>query len=330
MKKTKILKRVISVFLSMFMICCMFGGCEEKDEYAGYQSVYVDPDFTRGFKVSYKNHEEGGGNGFANRGYLTYGGTQTNPWWRICQWGFDHCLIEECVEAGKEIYEDGWYKYHDTAKKVEVNPDTGSIYLYVDAGKEYEHPRQYGEQWPSLLVDQLTGSTKRLTEYEELILDFEFTMTEKQNLMTRQEYNEDLHSLQLFWYVTLQDLTHQALSDYMWFGICPFDDRYEMPPEFASVDVGHVDQTNKFTFLVDTSKYLSEPVKIGEKVHVKYDVLPELKRAYAMAKERGFLSASSEEDMAVTSSNFGFEVTGTYIGGVKIDRIRLMAKYKEV
>lgn len=329
----KLLKKIGYFLASAFMLCCFLTACGSKNgknDYEGYTSVYVDPKFERGFKVSYKNHEEGGGTGFEVKGILDYGGTQTNPWWRIAQWGFENCLVEQCLDAGTDTFEDGWYKYADAAKKVEVKPSTGSIYLYADSSKEYEKPRKYGEYWPSLLVDQLTGSTKRLTEYEELYLDMEFTLTDTECLMTKREYNSDLHSLQFLWFVTVQDLTHVGNVDYLWFGVCPYDARYDLPPEFIGADISDTqDQTGKFTCFVDTKKFMSEKAEVGKKVKFKYNILPEMLRMFGIAQERGYMKQSTLADLSVTSSNFGFELTGTYKAGVMIDSIKLMAKFKE-
>ena len=66
--------------------------------------------------------------------------------------------------------------------------------------------------------------------------------------------------------------------------------------------------------------------EIGKTMRVDYDVLPVIKKAFALAQQRKYLIHSSWEELYIGASNIGWEVPGTYNTAVQINSFNV--KYR--
>jgi len=58
-------------------------------------------------------------------------------------------------------------------------------------------------------------------------------------------------------------------------------------------------------------------------MNVKVDILPYIKSAYQLAKDRNYLSNTTWDDLYIGSTNIGWELPGTYNASVKISKLNV-------
>ncbi len=317
MKKTRSL--FLMLLCCLLLLCGCAGPSQVKPYEAGENELLRDPHYTYGFDVSAFNANESQG---VPVGQLKFGGEALEgaPVWRLAQWGCTKNLMDAALEK-----EDFVYTYDDGGKRVVVDTNTGAISLGINADVEYEgEVRQDGEEWPHLLVEQTVAPSGRLADLEHLYMELEFTLTEFENLMDAADM-QTYHSAQFQWFVTLQNKNSESpnFNRSMWFGLGFFDRRYDYPPMFAAQDGGKEDNTGMFIYIVDSKKYLDAPVTVGNKVYVKYDILPQVKTGLIIAQQRNFLTETEFEDLELGSTNIGWEMTGNFNANVDISKMRI-------
>lgn len=243
------------------------------------------------------------------------------PNWKIAQW----CSKYNLANGIERITDDYAYIYEDIGKALKVYPLSGQVSLYVRGSKEYEKPRIDGEGWPHLLLEQDFRDVK-LEKIKDCEIEIDFSFEYFKNYMAERN---NLHTAQFQWFfsITNKNSKSKGFNDFFWFGLSFIDfPRYDYPPSYEAVDGGKEEHTNKFICIVDSKDYLKEPVEIGKKVCVKYNIKNHIITAFKKAKEKGYLLNCKFEDMEISSMNVGWEVTGTFDVGLIIEKISCKIK----
>lgn len=245
-------------------------------------------------------------------------GTATgSPAWRLAQWGSRFSLKNETCRRT-----DRGFLYSDPAKTFCADPSEGKVYLEILAEKEYDKPRVRGEAWPHLLLAQEFEQRYFLCDLKSVIFDMNFYVKVKENRMTAEDFDSQLHTGQFVWFVTVQNHNPQSPEylDYFWFGLPQCDLRYGTPRFFAKKDDGKRDSTNKFINSIDARKYLPHDPTKGA-VHYRYDAYEDIAEGFRRAKAQGFLEKTEWEDLSFGSMNTGLEMPGTFNLGIEISKI---------
>jgi len=145
----------------------------------------------------------------------------------------------------------------------------------------------------------------------------------------REQFNPDLHTAQFSQYFTIQDNNKDSESygDFFWFGLPFYDYRYENIELYAAQDIGKDDASNKFIFSVASRNIFDGTLHDKQWITIDKDILPFIKEAFKTAQERGYLTGSKFEDLAITTMNTGWEVPGTFDCGIVLESPSLTAIY---
>ena len=302
-----------------------------------------DDTFSQGFNLSGIVSIESGSRPFD---YIDYGGKAgTNPKWRLCQWGsrFNLALSDELMTddekerfpvSGTESVKDGVYTYSNDGLTFDVNPETGYCKMSVNGKNEYPTPRVANQAWPHLLVEQTFEEHHYLKDFEHLYVKLRFKINSCTNEFERiSQYDPSLHSAQVTWFVTPQNVNSKSegAGEMFWFGIPLFDWRRKDSyiDLYYAQDGGKEDSTGQFIYNLCSLDYMKEGNKIGKEMEIYFDILPGIKAGLAKGKEEGYLQKSQFEDLALTTMNLGWEVTGTFNSSFEIFDMQICGEVKK-
>lgn len=239
-----------------------------------------------------------------------YGGDGTQVQWGLAEWGsrFPLAASKKTVTGKKTVYA-------AKGKKIIFEQDITNrqITMDVTASEEYTAPRREGEEWPHLLLGQTFTSKPALKDLEGLVLKFTGRVTKAVLRMKKNEFDPELHSAQFQLYITVQDLNPASPNhgDFFWFGIPFYDYRYKTISQFAAQDQGKSDASGKFIYSMGSADFMNGSFHSGAWITIQKDILPMMKNAVQLAKQRGYLKGSAFEDLGLSSMNLGWEVPGT-------------------
>lgn len=284
--------------------------------------VITDNTFSKGFQVM--------GPAAINRDkwfYIDYLGTvdATQSPWEMARWWCPEGFDSETSTAEK-VGDN--YVYTDNSKVVKVNPETGYLYLELNASKVYEHPRKNGENWPHLLIEQSFEEQFKINKVSKIIASITFTVEKLEMKMSQDEYNPGLHAAQFLWYFTLTNRPSEGTveevgtpGDYLWFGV-PLVDSRQLGGMTGSynIDSGVTGSTNKMIYAMPSNRYLP-PITVGERYQVEVDILPYMQNAFNIAQSSQCLKNVKFENLAFTYMNLGFELPGTFDMAVSIEKL---------
>lgn len=312
----------------------------EKYEYyrqKGYEKLYEDSNFTKGFILSKTSTKAEGG--MYHDQYLKPFAEYEDevPSWIIAQWGSkfdmykamevknsDNGYVFSYTSRGGKTLEDG---RKIPAKKLEFHAKTGSIYLECNAETEYDAPRNPGEEWPSLLMGQhLDHHLIHLSSCTSIIMESQYEITKFEDKMNG-NCVESRHAAQAVWYITLQNRNRQSseYGKYIWMGIRLWDNRDSGKETslFSAIDGG----TSSLMYNTSSKDYLKSNdgklPNVHQKVTASIDIIENTKKAYSAAVERGYFVKTQYEDLYIGGTNFGLEIPGTYNLGILLDDINV-------
>lgn len=247
-------------------------------------------------------------------------------YWLLPQWGSK--LVMQNIPP---LIVDDSIIYRNKAKKVSFFKNKSKaveITLEVIASEEYEHPRQMNEDWPHLLFEQYFNTPLKLIRTDKLVYKTKCKLLYCSDKM-REQFNPDLHTAQFSQYFTIQDNNKDSESygDFFWFGLPFYDYRYENIELYAAQDIGKDDASNKFIFSVASRNIFDGTLHDKQWITIDKDILPFIKEAFKTAQERGYLTGSKFEDLAITTMNAGWEVPGTFDCGIVLESPSLTAIY---
>ncbi len=313
--KKNFIKAVCLTLLSIITISIT--GCGNVVEGNEMKEILKDAKFEKGFGAMGITSA----NGYEVKKVLDISGKGEYDW-LIAQWATRHSFADEMTKTE----ENGEVLFENSAKTVAVTPGKGKIRLRADAGKEYTAPRKNGEDWIHLLIEQVFYDEQRVpfSEMDELIMELKFRIAECENEMTEEEYNPSLHAAQVAWFITVEnpdsnEVTPEGRPDYMWFGLSIFDNRSDGMEDNYALDFG----TRKLIYSIGKEKTIGEKVEVGKTYTLRYDVLPEIRKAFNIAKENGFLDGAEFGRMQIGSMNLGWELPGTFAAELDIDSISI-------
>lgn len=306
----------------------------------GYSPLFTDINFKNGFRIT--KLSPSGNSPYHDEYFHYYEETKNKtPSWTFCQWGSNYDIYQNYnLESSADGFE---YTLSSKggktiggnfipAKKATFNTKTGATYLECNTEVEYESPRQSGEAWTHVLLEQdFSNNLIHVSELDSLVMEAQFEIQKFEDKMGS-AFNANLHAAQVVWYITLQNRNSQSpnFGNYIWFGVGLWDNRSsgKTTSLYAQLDGG----TNSFIYNPSSMYYYQNnggklPTP-NQKITASMEVMQVAKSAYNLAIQRGFLGETQFEDLYVGGMNFGFEVPGTYNIGVQFDDIGVYYKYK--
>jgi len=224
----------------------------------------------------------------------------------------DYGLTKSISSKGKQIEGE-----EVLAKEVILDTATGAMQLKCNCSAEYDHPRTSNESWVHLLMQQNYDKDEifHISSKESIIMESEFVVNECINHMGS-AYNSGLHAAQVVWYlkITNKNEESEGYNRGIWFGLGVWDNRSagSTTPEYIAHDAG----TNTLIVCPASSETYKNrrglTPKVGESAKISVDVIPVLREAFIVAKERGYLPGSNWDDLYITHTNLGFEMPGTF------------------
>ncbi|GBG10184.1 hypothetical protein PAT3040_04902 [Paenibacillus agaridevorans] len=275
----------------------------------------LDPEFAQGAQVY---HPAQGGvqvTGVVDFGKDIYGYT---PIWNFSQWNSRSDLASIAgVRAGSR------YLYSNAYKTVALDDD-GTLELSVDAGLEYDEPRDsVSDPWLHLYLEQRIGSPRSLSLNHDLNVRFDTRITEMQSLMNPVDYNPAYHAAMAVVYLILND--SGGSGDFINFGIPIFDSRYTYVPASWHIDSGFhpSGDTHQLIYTLGASSIYNEPTGNGNWQSVDLDLKASILDALTVAKNNGFLTDVAYEELELSAVYIGWEVPGIYKAGMQIKNLSI-------
>lgn len=343
------MKKTLSILslplLSLMLLSCTPGNSQESQSSSISESAVVsepetsyqlllDNTFQNGFSVSPASgsRQDDGwipDDRWARDVDLRYGEGDGPISWLVAQHGDIYSLNDKYSKyaGGQPDYESGYYTFYDESKKMSVNPSTGSLYLELNASKEYVRPRKPGEQWCHLLLNQGFLRVVSLSEVSAVDFTIDLELKKWEDHMEGQA-NRDVHACQFLMYLVIKSEAALDANDFFWFGIPFFDNRYPNGlPESGMVDAGGAGATSKFIYGMPSSDYLPNGLPLNSKQSVNVDIKPYIGNALVRARSMGYFVNSELNDLTFQAMNIGFEIPGTYDCGIEISNFTLTAQY---
>ncbi|MFD0713333.1 hypothetical protein [Paenibacillus sp. GCM10027626] len=233
--------------------------------------------------------------------------------WIVTQW---NSKSDAAKMTGKR---DGdRYLYENEYKTIAV-ADDGTITLGLDAGKEYKKPRSsQTDPWLHLYLEQRYKERHRLSEADDLTLQFEVRITESFSYMKPDEYNPGLHSSMAVFYLIIGD--QKGSGDFINFCVPIYDNREDIPSGEWHIDSGFnlAGDTHKLIYTVDGKLIYDHPTGDGQWHKVNLQLKPHIEKALEIAKQNGYFSDAEYEDLGLDAIYIGWEVPGVFKSEMQI------------
>lgn len=279
---------------------------------AGSRHLFDDRQFENGFHLMPVVPSD------VPRTVLDFGHPGGAPRWRLAEWWTRHSLADSPVRHYRPGSVPGLTfagtGYESPAKRV-IRGHGGDLWLEAMASAEYDRPRQPGEPWPHLLIEQVWGAGGvRLVDLAHLRFGLSVRVPHIIDRMSPGTNDPILHAAQVTAYFTIQN-RDESSPDYgslVWFGVPVVDNRYDIPPAYYAEDAGHTGQTNQFIATMPGSAFWRRGVGDGRWHTCAADLVPFMRHAFAVAQERGYLPRTRLGDLRITTFNLGWELPGTF------------------
>lgn len=274
------------------------------------KNLLADGTFSKGFKLKGLNSIRDGHNPIK----LFKRGDDT-PDWFLCQWNSRYNLSN-----GEFTVTDDGYSISDKSKTLKVK-NGGGLEFNLKASLEYDAPRGATDPWPHLLVEQEITENNQIKDLKKIECQAEFSLAEFKDCMG--EAKKEHHTVQFVWVVTFKDNNpdSQSFGNFIWVVLCPFDLRFEYAPLFTKQDMALPD--GEFIYSFCGKDFMDKPMKIGETVKINFDLYGKLPQILNCAQNNGFMKGSKLNDLVISSTNMGFEITGTFDCKVTVDNMKI-------
>jgi hypothetical protein len=270
------------------------------------REVLTDTKFAKGFALTGATHA-------APMRVETFGQKDVTPEWRMPQWTSKGLL--DRVQVDEDTV-----RLTDDYKSVTLNRKTGAINLSLDTSKEYDPPRTSTSQpWVHLLLEQPRFQKPiKVSETAEIWAEVEFELTKNKEHGTN---DPNIHAAQLSWFLYLKntDPESKGFHDFVWFGLSMFDSRHDFVPDYAMQDFAQ--PNGSFIRSLGTKRFFDEPLKVGERRTIRFNIREEIREAIALAHKNGFIVNTTFDDVVLDGTNIGWEVPGTYDVGATLHKI---------
>lgn len=197
----------------------------------------------------------------------------------------------------------------------------------LDADKEYTAPRNQNEPWPHLLIEQEISQNNAVKNLKKIECSAKFQLLEFKNYMEGKE--REYHAAQFVWVVTLKDANprSESYNSFIWVVFCPFDSRYDFVPLYMQQDMALPE--GEFIYSFAGKDFMDRSLWDGEKAVLCIDLYPYLETILSCAQSRGFMKGSRCEDLVISSTNMGFEITGTFRCKISVEDLKIVVENKE-
>jgi|GEM_PF-7068237 len=288
-------------FMHGFLLCS-----EKRSIFPQYEEkTVVEPDSLNRF-------------GFGQRTKAPF--QNVEPDWFLEQCFMRHQLATDItMKIGKRSY-----SMANASKKVERKPG-GELILSLFAHKEYKAPRRLNEGWPYFAVAQ-SYDGEFLSRFRSLKMRADIIFNSFKDCMDPADFNPELHTFQVIWYLVIGNLNvkSKGFGDFFHYGL-PLIDKPRMvqPIEYNAEDYGNKNASHMFLHLVDSHRFLSQPLEVGQEANFSYTCLQDIKDTFHLAQAKGYMKNSKWEDLEICQMIFGIEAEGTYDGSVTLASLSL-------
>lgn len=262
-----------------------------------------------------------------NVGHIAFGRPRTStPSWSLSQWASKYDIASAPLRNG----ENGENSYSNKGKKITRYND-GSIELEIRTQNEYDHPRQYGENWPHLYLEQdFSDNVKKLplSKYKNFMFRMNGCLKYVTNFMDESTFDPSLHTCHMVMNIYLRNInpnmpTYQSaflLSIPVW------DYRYEYALGSNFIDDSGKDVvTNMFVYGWSGDAVWSAPFKAGEWNSTEFDLMPMIQMGMVYLEQMDGWENVSLEDLAPSGLIVGWESEGTFNASFHIKDLELEA-----
>ncbi len=319
-------KRLITSSLLVFVLSsCNFGKIDETNKETGYE-VFKDLTIENGINIKGTNSADPSTKSIIYP-FGKVDGAKTI--WTLAEWGSK----KDLVDATPNNTKDG-ITYSETGKNISFKKENNTIEVTMEviASDEYDAPRKDGEDWPHLLMEQKIDTNNKIENAGEMNFTLDVKLLRNEIKMEDFEFDPNMHTAQFSIYFSVGNINPESESygDYFWFGLPVYDYRYpDGIEEYSAQDLGKEDATNKFIYKPASKEVFKGNVNNKEWIKINLDILPYIKKAIQTAKGRGYLKGSNTPDLAIGSSNIGWEVQGTFDCSIKYKNLSLTYIPKE-
>ena len=251
-----------------------------------------------------------------------------SPKWQLAQWN----NYNNNLKDAKMSYHAPFYIYSSAGgNKVAIDPTKGRIKLSLNTANEYgknavnpDNPRKSGQKWPHLLISQDYKDGISIWKLRNLRMLLEYTVTNVVDNHLKDTFDRDIHTAQFQWFIMIanKNINSSGYGDFFWFGFSFYDLRNDFSPFYANVDIN---TTGKFIYMPDMKEILGEGNQTlsGEAKKVDLQILGEVKKAFQLAKDSGFLAKTTWQDLALSHTNIGWEIPGSFDAACQIYKMAI-------
>ena len=241
-------------------------------------------------------------------------------YWTMCQWWTPYNFVNATYSKNGETH-----IYENESRRLEVNPDEGSLHMELNADMEYEEkfggPRDPAASWSHFLIQQNFPSelVKSPSTFEDLYVEMDVTIEESTYLGEGQPLGAECAQL-LFYFCLFNRVPADSNPEEvgvngtgMWFGVPIYDSRYDYVDRYIGGDTGFVGSTNRMIYSIPSQSYMGRgPVEMNHTYKIRIDVLDLLKEAFIYGVKNDYLPNCLWNNLYLTYMNFGWELPGQY------------------
>ena len=300
-------------FMIFYCLSSLFG---MKPLFFDSHQLIADCSFENGFTVLSKETE---GAAAVPEGVFHANGTKT-PSWMIAQWGKGPDLWNEAKNINGNTLSDG------KCRSVELCPEEHSVILSIDGKGAYEGVPADTEEFPHLLLEQspFLVDTDNVPFYSCDSNHLIFSADVGLNAYEESPVKDGINAVQLLSYFYIKG---KNSDDFVWFGLCLFDDRGPQDTYWAMDTAG----SNNMIYTLSTRDVYKTVLnglrsdKTGKRYkHIRVDLAPHIDSLFERINESGvFERIVSKEDFYIGGMNIGFELHGNASCTVRLKNLSL-------
>ena len=241
-------------------------------------------------------------------------------YWTMCQWWTPYNFVNATYSKNGETH-----IYENESRRLEVNPNEGSLHMDLNADMEYEEkfggPRDPAASWSHFLIQQNFPSelVKSPSTFEDLYVEMDVTIEESTYLGEGEPTGAECAQL-LFYFCLFNRVPADSNPEEvgmngtgMWFGVPIYDSRYDYVDRYIGGDTGFVGSTNRMIYSIPSQSYMGRgPVEMNHTYKIRIDVLDLLKEAFIYGVKNDYLPNCLWNNLYLTYMNFGWELPGQY------------------
>ena len=265
----------------------------------GYEvgELLSDTAFRSGFEVLSPSGE--------HEGDFTFSDSSV-PEWKIAQWNSKSSLWKNRADS------DG-FTISDGIKTVSVNPEKNSVYMSIDASKEYGGEPAGLDNWPHLLLEQ--SPFKKDSEKAELYSCINRIIFSADIRLAEYVPTTNPDGVNAAQFLTYFYMTGTDNRSFIWFGLNLFDDRGLMETSWSR---DFADGAHNMIYTVSTKDTYGTKLRTLNKkgvsdkfTHISVDLTPYINDCVEKANsDNTFGKKVSADDFYFSGMNIGFEMHG--------------------